>query len=159
MEFAEGIEEMLGQGRRPTLLLDEFEQLTLRPSEFTRDFLLTLSACGKKGMSMITTSRRCLSELTDPKDLKVSGFYNIFPLIALGPFAEADAADFVSLKRPGLPSFTPEERTRILAFAKGYPLALQVACFQILDAKKNGENPTPALQEADEEMKTLLPTW
>src|SRR5262249_19739570 len=107
--FAEGVEEMLDQGRRPVLCLDEFEELTHHPAEFTRDFFLTLRACGQQGLSILTASARPLSELTDPTD-SVSPFYNTFPLIRLGSFSATDAAAFVSISRPIVPPFTSEEQ-------------------------------------------------
>jgi uncharacterized protein len=158
-EFAESIEAMLANGRRPVLCLDEFEEVVQRRGEFTRDFFLTLRSVGERGLSIITASREPLSELTDPSDVAVSPFYNTFPLVRLDPFSEAEASEFVSLYRPGVPPFTAEERTMILTFAKGQPLALQVACFHFLEARENGQSAAAALYGAEEEMKALLPTW
>lgn len=67
--------------------------------------------------------------------------------------------DFVNLLRPGVPPFIPEEKGAILTFAKGHPLALQVACFHVLEAKKSGEPLTVAMQKAADEMKALVPNW
>jgi NTE family protein len=154
-EFVECVEAALSNGSHPVLCLDEFEELTARPDEFTRDFFLTLRACAQRGMSVITASRRPLSEISDRGD-PTSPFYNTFPLLRLGPFAEADAEDFVNLYRPGVPPFIPETRRTILEFAKGHPLALQVACFNALEVKESGTL-TDAVKKAADELKTLMP--
>jgi hypothetical protein len=149
---------MVDKGAQPVLCLDEFEEFTVRPAEFRREFFLTLRACGQQGLSILTGSRRRLSELTDPTDV-VSPFYNTFPLINLGPFSDVDADAFVSRSRPGMPAFTEPEREAIRAFAKGQPLALQLGCFHVLEARQNGESIPFALARADEEMKGMLSSW
>jgi class 3 adenylate cyclase len=155
-EFAERAEGMLKDGRRPVLCLDEFEHLTRHRGEFTHDFFMTLRSCGQRGMSIVTASQRPLHELTDTSD-PTSPFYNTFPLLRLGPFPTADAHDFLTLHRPGIPPFTPDERAPILDFAKNHPLALQVACFHVLEAKWGGEDLLAAMRKAAEDMKAHLP--
>jgi uncharacterized protein len=155
-DFAECVEAAQAQGLRPVLCLDEFEELTTRRAEFTRDFFLTLRACAQQGLSIVTASQRPLSELTDRGD-PTSPFYNTFPLLRLGPFRPADAQDFLNLHRPGTPAFTPNERAAILEFAKGHPLALQVACFHVLEAKQNSNSLTAALRKASDDMDAHLP--
>jgi len=156
-EFADCVDAMLSEGRHPVLCLDEFEELTLRRPEFTRDFFLTLRSCGQQGMSMITASQKPLSDLTEPGD-PTSPFYNTFPLLRLGPFADADAKDFVNFHRTGVPPFTPVEKEAILEFAKGHPLALQIACFHVLEAKGSGESLAAAMRKAADDMRAHLPT-
>ena len=155
-DFAECVEAALAQGVRPVLCLDEFEELTTRRTEFTRDFFMTLRACAQQGLSIVTASQRPLSELTDRGD-PTSPFYNTFPLLHLSPFRPADAQDFANLHRPGTPAFTLGEKTAILDFAKGHPLALQVACFHALEAKQNGDSLTAVMQKATDDMKAHLP--
>ncbi len=156
-EFADCVDAALADGLHPVLCLDEFEELTVRRDEFTRDFFMTLRFCGQRGMSIVTASRRPLHELTDPDDKLVSPFYNAFPLLRPGPFAALDAEDFVNLRRPGVPAFNSDEKAAILNFAKGHPLALQVACFHLLEAKQGGEDLFAAMQKAADDMKAHLP--
>jgi hypothetical protein len=158
VEFAEGVEVLLQQNRRLVLCLDEFEELAQRRNQFTRDFFLTLRSCGQMGLSIVTASQQPLSKLTDTAD-PVSPFYNTFPLMPLGPFALGEAADFIARKRPEVPPFTREEQAGILSFANGHPLALQVACFHVLEAGRPGGSVTAALRAAGEEMNVLLPGW
>jgi AAA+ ATPase superfamily predicted ATPase len=155
MDFADCVESMLSEGRHPVLCLDEFEELTSRRNEFPRDFFLTMRFCSQKGMSVITASRKPLNELTEHGD-PTSPFYNIFPLVRLEPFSSQDAEDFVTTPRPGVPPFTSDESEEILKFAQGHPLALQVACFYVLESKQSGENLTHAMERAKEEMKSYL---
>lgn len=157
-DFADRIESSTDDCLRPVLCLDEFEELTTRRAEFTRDFFLTLRSCAQRGLSVVTVSQRTLSELTDRGD-PTSPFYNTFPLLRLGPFTDPDAQDFLNLHRPGVPRFTPEEARAILDFAKRHPLALQVASFHVLESKDsdNQTTLTAAIQRAADEMKALLP--
>lgn len=154
-EFAEQLDGMRSAGHFAVLCLDEFEELTARRGEFTRDFLLTLRSCAQGGMSIVTATQSPLSALTDAHD-PTSPFYNTFPILRLGPFAEKDATDFVVVRRPGLPSFTPEEKAAILAFTKGLPLALQVACFHVVEAKQYGESLPVAMKKAEDDMQAHL---
>ncbi|HZT59690.1 MAG TPA: adenylate/guanylate cyclase domain-containing protein [Pyrinomonadaceae bacterium] len=155
-EFADCVDAALDGGQRPVLCLDEFEELTARRDEFTRDFFMTLRSCAQRGLSVVTASQRPLSELTDRGD-PTSPFYNTFPLLRLGPFAPADASDFLNLYRAGVPRFSDDERRAILDFAKGHPLALQVACFHVLEAKEDGTTLLAALRQVADDMKAHIP--
>jgi class 3 adenylate cyclase len=155
-EFAEAADKALTDGRRPVLCLDEFERLTKRREEFTHDFFMTLRSSGQRGLSIVTSSQHPLHELTDTSD-PTSPFYNTFPLLRLGPLARADASDFLNLYRPGVPPFKPEERAAILDFAKGHPLALQLACFNILESKQDGTSLFAAIRKSDDDMKAHMP--
>jgi len=157
--LAECIERLLSEGRQPVLCLDEFGELILRAAEFTRDFLMTLRACGQLGMSIITASQRPLHELTEGNDHEASPFYNTFPLLRLGRFSPEDAASYVALHRPGVPPFNEDERLLILEAARNHPLGLQVACFHVLEAKKHGERILTALRRAEEDMRAHVPDW
>jgi class 3 adenylate cyclase len=155
-EFAEAAEKTLDEGRHPVLCLDEFEHLSKRREEFTHDFFMTLRSCGQRGLSIVTSSQHPLHELTDTND-PTSPFYNTFPLLRLGPFARADAEDFINTYRPGVPPFNAEERAAILDFAKGHPLALQVACFNLLESKETNTILFAAIQKSDDDMRAHMP--
>jgi hypothetical protein len=79
--------------------------------------------------------------------------------LELEPFSAEDAEDFVRVARPGVPPFTAEERSAILSFAKGHPLALQVACFHVLEARQARADLGAAIDIAASEMTTYLPAW
>jgi hypothetical protein len=154
--FSDSIETMIGQGRRPILCLDEFEQFTLRRSEFTQAFFANLRSCAGMGLSIVTASQQALHRLTAAGD-PTSPFFNIFPVLSLGLFSDEDTADFVTITRPGVPSFTAEEKEAIRTFAQRHPLALQAACFHILEAKRSGDSLTAALRKAEADRQAMLP--
>jgi hypothetical protein len=156
-EFNEHIEEMVKRNVLPVLCLDEFEEFTMRRNEFDRDFFMNLRHCGNQGMAIFTASRLQLNELTEPKD-PTSPFYNTFPLLQLGPFSDEVVHDFISLFRPGIPPFEVAEKEAIRAFAKGYPLALQVACLHVVDSRTNGFPLDVALQKAADDLKSYSPS-
>ena len=152
-EFNERIEAMVSQNVLPVLCLDEFEEFTMRRQEFSRDFFMNLRHCGNQGMAIITASQKHLNELTEPDD-PTSPFYNTFPLLKLGPFSEDDVHDFLSLMRPNVPAFESAEKEAILKLSKGYPIALQVACFHVLNSKRSGASLDSALRTAADDLKS-----
>ena len=154
-DLEEKVRAINARGSQPVLCLDEFNELARRPEEFTSDFFLDLRGLAQQGMVILTTARKPLCELV-PGHTPASPFFNIFPILRLGPFAEKDAEDFVTLRRAGAPPFTPEEKRVILEFAKGYPAALQIACFHVLQAKRGGAKLSDAMARAEDEMKTNL---
>lgn len=158
VDFAEGVETMCRTGKRPVLCIDEFEEFTMRREAFTRDFFLTLRACSQDGMAILTTSHQSLSRLSNSRD-PISPLYNIFQFLPLMAFSEQDAADFLTVFRSGVPAFSPDEKIRILDFARCHPLALQVACYYVVEAKERGESLSIAIQCANEGMRILLPSW
>lgn len=164
-ELEEGIDDWLKQGRRPVLCLDNFEELASRSREFGPYFFINLRSLANQGLTFVTASEKSLGQLVPPH-YPTSPFFNLFAILSIGRFWEDDLEDFVNLSRPGVPPFTPEEKAAILNFARGkslapkpggHPLALQVACFHTLEARRNGETLTTAMQGAAAEMKTLLP--
>lgn len=158
-EFSERVEEMIrGQKRKPVLCLDEFEQFAAQRGEFSSAFFLNLRACAGKGMAILTASSKPLKDLTNPGD-PTSPFFNVFHPIPLKSFSEPDAEDFVNMPRPGVPPFTREEREQILKFARCHPLALQVACYHVLEAKRYGDSLPTALHAAEDELRAMLPSW
>jgi NTE family protein len=154
-DLEEQVNAINARGSRPVLCLDGFDELARRPEEFTSDFFLDLRGLAQQGMVILTTARNPLCDLV-PGHTPASPFFNIFPILRLGPFSESDAEDFVTLRRAGAQPFTPEEKRAILEFAKGYPAALQIACFHVLQAKRIGAHLSDAMARAEDEMKTNL---
>lgn len=153
--LSERIGSWNSQGRRMVLCLDEFEELTRRPAEFTSDFFLDLRAIAQKGMTIVTASHRTLSGLV-PSNNPVSPFFNIFAVIRVGPFSARDAEEFVTAQRPGVPAFKEAEKQAILEFSKGHPLALQIACFYVLEGKKEGVSLADSMQKASKDLREAL---
>lgn len=157
-DFYEGIQSLLSSGRHPVLLLDEFEEVSFRPTEFSREFFATLRSCGLLGLSTITASRITINEISAPSD-STSPFYNTFALISLETFSEANVENFLKADREGMTPFTEVEREAVRTFAKGHPLALQIAGFHIVEARRTGESVAAATRRANDDMTVHLPDW
>ena len=111
------------------LRFDEFEELTLRPDELTREFFLTLRFCSQRGISIVTAAQQPLSEITDPSDA-TSPFFNTFRErdAILDLYEEYCGARLTlnCMKIGGLPFELPEGwLDRVAAFA-GFLVALRV---------------------------------
>src|SRR5262249_26231526 len=114
----------------------------------------------KPSLSIITASKAPLSELTQKmKDPRSSAFFNVFTRIRIGLFDGPEASDFVKLRRPGIPPFSTEEKTGILAFARRHPLGLQIGCYHVLEARQWGTDLDTALEDAREAIEELITGW
>jgi hypothetical protein len=154
------LEALRVAGHYPILCLDEFEKMARRRDQFTQDFFSGLRFCCQNDLlSVVTTSQRSLSELTNPEDPTVSPFYNCVVPVEIGLFTRHDSEDFVNIHRPGLDPFTKEERSAILDFARDHPLALQVACHHLVAARRFGDTFDEAIEKARVVMERLLPSW
>jgi hypothetical protein len=80
-------------------------------------------------------------------------------VLYLSRFPDEAAEDFVALYPSGDQPFTPVEKAAILALARGYPLALEIACAEVRKAKESGASLESALRKAEEETKVHRPTW
>ena len=68
-------------------------------------------------------------------------------------------ADFLIAYRPYVPAFSEDEKNAIGDFARRHPLALQVACDHVLEAKQSGKQSLPdALNDARNELNALMPS-
>ena len=140
------------------LCVDNFEELKKRPDEFTPDFYSTLRSCAEgTGLRMIIGSLEDLSPWALGPD-KTSPLYNILSTIFLQPFSDEDASDFLVSRRESR-SFSAEERKAILGFARGHPMALQVACFHLLEAKSRADSLAAALRNAEAGMERAQVDW
>lgn len=153
--FTEQITDMIQERKHPVLFLDEFGELVLHRTQFRREFFMTLRFCGQAGASIITASRKKLSEITDPND-ETSPFFNMFPVLTLGRFSAAEAQTYVMRHRYGVPPFLEKEMISILDFAAGHPLALQVACFHVLETRENGNNLKIAMRRATADIQGII---
>jgi hypothetical protein len=154
-EFMEMTDALIAGGVQPVLCLDEFGQMARRHQAFPQEVFMTLRACGQRGMSILTAAPHRLSELTDPQ-ADTSPFFNTFPMLPLRPFTRKDAGDYVDLHREGVPGFSAAERDRIVEFAQGHPLALQAACYHVLNSRRYGDEIGAALERARDDVGRLV---
>lgn len=158
-DFTELVEDMQADQNRLVLCMDEFDEVTLRGDEFTREFFLALRARAQEGTGIFTASLKPLSALGLPHDERTSPFYSAFRVIKLGAFPNNEAKDFIASYRPESRSFTKEEQEGIREFSRGHPLVLQIACEHVLHAKKIGQGVLYGLQQAAEYVKMYLSSW
>ena len=117
---------------KPVLLIDEFENLTKRPEEFTNDFFDAMRSLGSHGnIAYVTASLHSLKWLCTVGKF-TSPFYNIFSQVPLGLFSPEETTEFLSAKREGV-EFSEEEIAFIKRIAKNHPLHLQIACYHVLE--------------------------
>ena len=112
---------------RPVILfLDEVEQLA--DADFTPKLQGMLRALGQEGnFAMCAASQRELKEIFPPEQrVGTSPLYNIFTVKTLGPFAAAEARQFLAQRLAGTPvAFTAADITRIIDESGGHPGKLQ----------------------------------
>jgi hypothetical protein len=121
------------------LLLDEFEKVTTNPN-FGPDFFYGLRSLAiQHNLTLVTSSRSELIELTHSEVIKSSPFFNIFANINLRLFQEAEARQLisVSLEGSGL-QFSREEIDLLFRVAGFHPFFLQAACHFLFEAYTNG---------------------
>lgn len=148
-DFGDFVDDNASNGRQLILCLDEFERLAVQPEEFTHEFFTSLRSFGHRGMSIVTASVKMLHELIAAEEPS-SPFFNTFAVLRLGSLTEDEALQFVDLHRVGIPPFTLEEKQAILRFATGHPMLLQIACFYVIEAKKDGHTLRDAMDEASD---------
>lgn len=147
-QLANRVQQLRKSGKRPVLLLDNFEAVARFPTEFNMDFYLDLRHIAGIGLSFVATSEQPIHEVVYRRNPIVSAFSNIFRTTYLFRFNEEDSHDFVTIERPGVPKFTEEEKQAILEFAKDHPMRLQIACHFVLEAKLNGTSLTTGILKA-----------
>ena len=127
----------------PSLLLDEFEDVTQSKDLFTDDFFETLrSFCNDGRLTLVTASMHTLRWLTDQGNL-TSPFWNLFSQVSLGEYimdAQLDEPhDFRQhFWGPHRLNGTAEEWKWLYAFHDTHPLVLQVVSDRILRNRVDG---------------------
>lgn len=124
-----------------TLLLNELDNVMDNPNFPSSFFYGLRSLAIHHHLSLITSSRRDLDEVTrwagDP-----SAFYNIFGIVNLGLFHESEALHLISRSLSGRGiQFTQEEIQLILRVSGCHPYFLQVASFFLFEAYSRGLQP------------------
>jgi hypothetical protein len=135
--FERALRGLVRGGRRPIILLDEFDLMAHNP-HLDPDFFSGLRALAAKySIAYITASRHPLLELTyaDASTLS-SPFFNIFASIRLGLFSDDAARNLLtSLASRGELTFAPSTIDSLLDLAGPHPLFLQIAGFHAFDLR------------------------
>ncbi|MDX1524063.1 MAG: serine/threonine-protein kinase, partial [Anaerolineae bacterium] len=133
MAFDFALEELLADGRRLLLCLDEVENLTERAAEFN-DVLEDWRACAQLGqMAIVTASALPLADLCALGGL-TSPFYNIFSQHRLGLFSTGTWQALVTENM----AVSPGDLTFIETVAGGHPFFTQMAASYLWEAQQGG---------------------
>lgn len=134
-QFYECVENLNGKKNIwSVFLMDEFEHLTQRNTEFKDSFFESLRSLGNNNLAgIITASQRPLKDLAQQGKL-TSPFFNIFHQIDLGEFTDGETQALLSRG-----NFTREECNEIKKIAGNYPARLQIVGNLIHEVKTNNE--------------------
>ena len=123
------------KGRHIVFLLDEFENVTSNPNFDPGFFYGLRSLAIQHSLSLVTSSRHELIELTHSQAVRSSPFFNIFANINVRLFSEAEVARLVNASLDGTGvEFTEEELVTLAEIAGGHPFFLQAAGHFLFDA-------------------------
>ncbi len=122
-------------GNHVVFLLDEFENVTGNPNFDPGFFYGLRSLAIQHSLSLVTSSRHELIELTHSQAVRSSPFFNIFANINVRLFSEAEAGRMIAglLAGTGV-QFTDEEMATLSEVADGHPFFLQAAGHFLFDA-------------------------
>jgi hypothetical protein len=136
--FEDAIYQLNRQQLRPVFLLDEFDCITLNERLDPAFFSFLRYLATNYDLSLVTASHQRLGTLCHA-DIVDSPFFNIFALIHLDALAETAARDLITIpsQHAGYP-LAPRTGW-ILDLAGTQPLFLQIACFYLLEAERQGE--------------------
>jgi transcriptional regulator with XRE-family HTH domain len=123
----------------PVLCIDRFETFITRPA-FDQHFFGGLRALAQAGLCLVTTSKRRLVDIVT-EATQASSLINVFDQIALRPFNEREAMDFVK-KKGEQAGFTEQERQYLLHYGEleehsWLPLRLQLVGQMLLEDKRS----------------------
>ena len=130
LEFERVLRKAFDQGLRLALLMDEFELLSENP-DVAMELLSGLRALATKfDIAYVTSSQRQLAAFTGQH----SPFFNIFVLLKMELFSEADSREMIekSLAKAGA-VFPPEAVDCVLELGGRNPFFLQVAGYWALE--------------------------
>ncbi|MEO7838247.1 MAG: ATP-binding protein, partial [Anaerolineales bacterium] len=123
----------------PVFLMDEFEHLPERATEFPDQFYDSLRSLGNNNIvGLITASQSKLQDLASQGKL-TSPFFNIFHQIDLKEFNDIEANTLLKRGRSSDQPFTNSDCEQILKIAGKYPARLQVVANLVYETKANNQ--------------------
>lgn len=113
-------------GRHVVFLLDEFENVTINPNFDPSFFYGLRSLAIQHNLSLVTSSRHELIELTHSQAVRSSPFFNIFATIHMPLFSSVETERLIHglLAGTGV-EFTEEEMATLAEIADGHPFFVQ----------------------------------
>lgn len=120
-------------------LMDEFEHLSERASEFPDGFYESLRSLGNNNIvGLVTASQYKLQDLASQGKL-TSPFFNIFHQIDLKEFTDAETKTLLERGRQSDRPFTEYECQQIIKLARNHPACLQLAAKSVYEAKEDNK--------------------
>ncbi|MBP6786316.1 MAG: AAA-like domain-containing protein [Candidatus Promineofilum sp.] len=122
-------------GRHIVFLLDEFENVTTNPNFDPSFFYGLRSLAIQHNLSLVTSSRHELIELTHSQAVRSSPFFNIFATIHVPLFSQVETERLIHglLAGTGV-EFTEEEMATLAEIADGHPFFVQAAGHFLFEA-------------------------
>jgi uncharacterized protein len=125
--FTDQIEAMQQRGERIVLCLDEFEIIFKHRDQFPEDFFDHIrSMLNIRTLAFVTASRKTL-ETHSLEGKLTSPFYNLFTVVELNEFTEAEAQQFLDTYHQRV-NFTDDEIEFIISYLDPHPMKLQILC-------------------------------
>ncbi len=153
------------KGLHVVFLLDEFENVTGNPN-FGADFFYGLRSLAiQHNLTLITSSRSELIELTHSEEIRSSPFFNIFANINVRLFTPDEAKELVERALSGTGVlFSSDETSAVDRMAGRHPFFRQMACYHLFSAYQQGLDPAGRLafmhkQYVEESTPHLASFW
>lgn len=123
------------QHRHIVFLLDEFENVTTNPNFDPGFFYGLRSLAIQHNLSLVTSSRHELIDLTHSQEVRSSPFFNIFANINIRLFTAAETGKLVAGLLSGTHiEFSEEDTATLVEIAGGHPFFLQAAGYFLVAA-------------------------
>ena len=147
-EFNQVVQTLSESGLRLALCLDEFEQLTKRPAEFSDEVFESWRALGNAGhIAFLTASHSPLADLIRQGGL-TSNFDNIFTQVDLGLLDEASALALIRVPAQQQGVTLPDTAVpHLLQLAGAHPFYLQMAAHHLFNHMQMGGYRPAQLQQ------------
>jgi hypothetical protein len=133
--FGDQVAALEQTGQRIVLCLDEFENAFKHRAQFDKDFFDHFrSMLNARKLAIVTATQRKLQSLSLEGKL-TSPFYNIFTVVELKEFTEAEAHQFVAAYHQRV-GFTDVELKLVFSYLDPHPLKLQIVCDLVLENRR-----------------------
>jgi hypothetical protein len=134
-KFQDAIIALKARGAFPVVCLDEFEELTDHPDQFTPDLYDSWRyLINQQAIAFITASKSPLIDLAQTLGY-TSPFFNVFTHITLGELTDDEARALIARGANCDHAFTPTEQSDALLLAGKHPYKLQLAGSLLYQAK------------------------
>jgi hypothetical protein len=134
-EFQDAIIALKERGTFPVVCLDEFEELTDHPDQFTPDLYDSWRyLINQQAIAFITASKSPLIDLAQTLGY-TSPFFNVFTYLPLGELTDDEARELIARGADCDRVFTPTEQSDALLLAGKHPYKLQLAGSLLYQAK------------------------